>query len=698
MQEIVDCLCKGVKPRELYPPSMRAFCMSVHYLSPRAYSYLREKFGKHLPHPQTIRQWYRNSSLDASSGIGKHALDALQAKGDEMISKNNKQLVISLAFDEMAIQRNLIYCRATNKFIGLIDKGAEDKNEEFTLANNVIVFMAVGINTNFQQPIAFFFIRTLVARERFELVNDVIKEITKRGVKVANITFDGNTANAPMCEQLGADFSSDSGDYVTHFPNPHDKSKVYIIYDFSHVEKLVRNTLGDYKVLYHKDKKIEWSYFVELVKYSRENSYGLTHKLNKRHLEYADRKMHVRTAVETLSRSTADAIEYCQINEVPGFENATETIEFTRIMDTLWDVMNSQRILGDQTNKYKSAIDLKNNGDVFTFLLKAKQYILSLEVVSKRTGMKMPIVKSSVKTGFRGFVIDIISVSAMYEELVEKHHYMIFLATYRMSQDHLEMFFCKIRSMNGFNDNPMAQQFISAYRKLLLQSDVSISGCANVLRRGTSNVLIVTSGSKRLANLEEDVAKHSNQIVRHEEVTPSSQSNEDLLELFELELLEDNAYLSDNMQDVGVCYIANIIERRLTTCEQIHCKFCLQVFAINKKVDNKSCVNIHLGKPCISTYQLCKLTDRVLKMYINTGTKFKEKIYLEVLNALNWNSIFPEFFEPDHDSDHKHFLIKFIIDEYINKKCAYVAKQKTISLQKKYNRNRLRKMTHFSHL
>lgn len=117
----------------------------------------------------------------------------------------------------------------------------EDEDEEFTLADNVIVFMAVGINVRFQQPIAFYFIRTLVAVERAELVNDVVTEITKHDIKIVNITFDGYKANAPMCRLLGADFSSKTGGYITHFPNPYDKSKIYIIYDFSHVEKLVRN-------------------------------------------------------------------------------------------------------------------------------------------------------------------------------------------------------------------------------------------------------------------------------------------------------------------------------------------------------------------------------------------------------------------------------------------------------------------------
>lgn len=286
----------------------------------------------------------------------------------------------------------------------------------------------------------------------------------------------------------------------------------------------------------------------------------------------------------------------------------------------------------------------------------------------------------------------------MYHELVETHHYMIFLATYRVSQDHLEMFFCKIRSMNGFNDNPPAQQFISAYRKLLHQSDCSISGRANVISRGTSNVLTVSSGTKRCASLEEDVAKFTNQIVCPEEVTTSSQPNNDLEELFELELLENNVYLSDDVQDVGVCYIANIIERRLTTSDQINCMFCSKVFASNDKVDNRACVSTHLGRPCISTYQLCKLTDKTLEVYVNSGPNFQQKVYLKVLSALNWDTIFPEFFEPEHDPDHKHFIVKFIIDEYIKKKCAYIVKQKTISLQKKYNRNRLRKIAHYKHL
>lgn len=95
--------------------------------------------------------------------------------------------------------------------------------------------------------------------------------------------------------------------------------------------------------------------------------------------------------------------------------------------------------------------------------------------------------------------------------------------SYRMSQDHLEMFFCKIRSMNGYNENPMSQQFVSAYRKLLNNYDVIISDRANIIRRGTSNVLTVSSGAKKHGSLEEDVVEYSDETFHGKEVNSSSQ-------------------------------------------------------------------------------------------------------------------------------------------------------------------------------
>lgn len=212
-------------------------------MSPKAYMYVREKFGRNIPHPDTIKQWYRCSDLDVKPGIGKKSLEALEKLAKEMNEKHNTPLIISLLFDEMAIMRNLSWCRSKQKFTGLVDCGTVNE-VDFTLANNVIVFMACGINSHFQQPIAFNFIQTLNATDRVDLVKKVVSAISESGVKIASITFDGYAANSSMCELLGANFSFDDDTCKTYFLNPYDDSKIFIVFDPSHMEKLIRNTLG----------------------------------------------------------------------------------------------------------------------------------------------------------------------------------------------------------------------------------------------------------------------------------------------------------------------------------------------------------------------------------------------------------------------------------------------------------------------
>lgn len=228
--------------------------------------------------------------------------------------------------------------------------------------------------------------------------------LSKRGVKVANITFDGYSSNAKMSNILGANFRDQCGNYNSFFPHPIDGSKVYIMYDPSHMEKLIRNTLGNVRILLDGDKKIEWKYFEDLVQFSRSNSMGLALKINKRHLEFEDRKIHVRTAVETLSSTHADAMEFLMNAGVSLFVDAEPTIKFTRIFDRLWDVMNTHRIRQDTKNVLKSALNVKNSGEVFIFLEEEKTYISSLKVMNPKTRKLIKIIHSDNRTGFRGFI------------------------------------------------------------------------------------------------------------------------------------------------------------------------------------------------------------------------------------------------------------------------------------------------------
>lgn len=368
--------------------------------------------------------------------------------------------------------------------------------------------MICGINDYFQVPIAHYFVRTLTAEDRAQLVTSILEEISKRDINVVSVTFDGFAANATMCELLGASFKDE---FKTNFANPFTGSEINIILDPSHVEKSVRNILESYGTIYDDaNEKIEWKYFVNLVEYSENNSFGLTHKLTKRHIDFKNRKMHVRTAVELLSNSVAEAMEFLMKNGVPEFQGAAATIKFIRTFDRLFDVMNTMRILNG--NIYKSALNPTNKAEIFAFLLETKHYIASLEIIGKKNNKRQKVVKSTAKTGFRGYIINIVTVMNMYEKFVENEKLMPFLAMYRLSQDHIEMLFGRIRSMNGHNDNPNAVQFESALRKLLFNCDIRISSRSNISMIGcTSNILCVSSRRAKLYDdLNEDVVQQRN--------------------------------------------------------------------------------------------------------------------------------------------------------------------------------------------
>ena len=43
--------------RKKFSPALRSFALTLHFLSPKAYDYLRSTFDFALPNPRTIRKW-----------------------------------------------------------------------------------------------------------------------------------------------------------------------------------------------------------------------------------------------------------------------------------------------------------------------------------------------------------------------------------------------------------------------------------------------------------------------------------------------------------------------------------------------------------------------------------------------------------------------------------------------------------------
>lgn len=682
-------MCQGNKSGEKYPEAVRSFCLSLHYLGPKSYRFVRSKFLNHLPHESTILKWYQNSDLDRSQGIGENALKILRERAEKREKDGKCPLICSLIFDEMMIKKHIEWCPSSQSYVGLTYNAADTQYDELPMAKEAIVFMISGVNEFFELPVAFYFIISLTAAERTNLVMKLITEITHCNVIISNLCFDGLTANATMCEMLGCSFKDEIKPYFTSTIN---NRPIYVIFDPSHMLKLLRNTIGNRKALFdEKGQKIDWNHFIALEKYSSENNFGLTHKLTKRHIQFETRKMHVETAAQTLSSSVANAMEFLMKSGVEQFECASETIKFIRHINHVFDVMNTFQINNNHGNPFKNALNSENQAEIFEFLQNAKDYFYSLHVLSLENKKKIRLIDSKVKTGCRGFVVNIISITAMYTEFVEQRHWLLFFATYRLSQDHIEMFFGKIRSSNGHNDNPTSKQFISSYRKLGLQADISISRKANIKQRGedqraqcVSNVLNISSSSSK------------NRDIAHAFPDEFDLPTEATIDLQHLTCAN---HLEEHTNQAGIIFVANVIEKKLLESDQIHCSLCPIVLEENEKVPARLCVMSDGTRPCNSTYDICKITENAMNQFTKESgeleNQFKSRVFTAVLSNITIANLFPVGFSIEHDIHHKNFLIKFIMDQYMHIRSTHRARRLNLENEKEYIRSKLRKEIHF---
>lgn len=72
-----------------------------------------------------------------------------------------------------------------------------------------------------------------------------------------------------------------------------------------------------------------------------------------------------------------------------------------------------------------------------------------------------------------GFLICFDSLLFLYENLILNR--LQFIPSYKINQDHVELFFGAIRSHQGHNNNPTARQFKAAYIKLLKTNLVEVT-------------------------------------------------------------------------------------------------------------------------------------------------------------------------------------------------------------------------------
>lgn len=287
-----------------------------------------------------------------------------------------------------------------------------------------------------------------------------------------------------MASILGAKLSAK--DMKIDFPHPSDVTKtIKCILDPCHALKLIRNTWSSMRVIYNPDgKKIDWSFIEKLVTLQETEGLHAGNKLRKSHLEWRERPMKVNIAAQTLSASVADAIDFCRSLNLKGFEDSEDTTEFIRIVDTWFDILNSRNPHGRGN---KAPMKTSNRHIWEPVLQKTIQYINNLTWGCDKNLM----VEHKKKTGFLGVIISSISVVKIFDEIRTKNDYFKYLLTYKVSQDHIELFFNAVRARGGWCVNPTPRHFSAAYKKLLAHHQIKTS-VGNVVAMDNTEILFVT--------------------------------------------------------------------------------------------------------------------------------------------------------------------------------------------------------------
>lgn len=610
-------------------------------------------FGKNsLPHPRTLSKWY--STVDGTPGYSAEALRAINIKVDNE-KRKGKKLVAGLVMDEMYIHHHVHW--TGKRHVGYINFGTAMQNSDMLpMATKALVFMIVGLNSRWKVPVAYFLIDSVSAEEKSNLVKGCLVQLEGTGILVKSLTFDGDASNISMAKLLGADLTFPNT--RPYFSNPCNQENIHIILDACHMIKLVRNTLGDWGSLYNGEgSSINWHYFKELVKLQEETGLHCATKLKSRHVNYYKEKMRVKLAVQTFSTSVSDALEYCSKDlNIPAFNGCEATVEFCRNLNNIFDFLNTRNFLG--STPYKKPLYKGSESFLKTFVNNSINYLSSL-----KSPDKVDILLTGRKTGFLGLIICLISINNLFSELV-KTDVMKFFLTYKLSQDHLEMFFSAIRRRGGFSNNPTAWQFEQAYKRLLIHSEITAPDSANCLAQDDTSILNVSSKSYVSTSLD-SLIEEEDMSLDLEQQYISNHSN-----------ILNCIYLSDVVE-----YIAGFVSRKLM--RTLNCNEC----ANSLSVVTSSCRLLNrknrggLCKPSKDVVKICIVAESIIKLEKNfSAPNIMLKLICLTIRHLNISELFRSLTSHSVDQDplqgHILQLIRLILRSYFTIRLHHINSQK----------------------
>ncbi|KAE9543700.1 hypothetical protein AGLY_002096 [Aphis glycines] len=581
-----------------YTLAIRSFALTLQFYSAKAYSFVRKMFKNLLPHPATLKKWY--SVIEGEPGFTHEAFIVIKTKA----LQSSESIICNIVMDEMAIRKQIsflngkFYC-GVNLGTGLENSDSDNIQE----ATNSLIFLAVGINGHWKIPVGYLLVHSFSGTERANLLTKCLELIEETGAKCFSITFDGAPYNLSMCKSLGANFDFSSKDFKPWFHNPSYPEKkneiTYVLWDACHMIKLVRNTLGD----------------------------------KKNFRTYKNLKVCMPRIMQVF------LLDYCSVKNLNYYK---PTSEFCKMFNDAFDIPNCKNRLAkgdyDFPTEEKTILKIKKFVEQFTLYIEGLKF-----EPSNNYSEGQQILLSQRKTGFLGLIIC----------LSRKKNGISYLLSYKLSQNHLEVFFSALRNRGGFNNNPNAIQFKSAYKRLLVKHQISGSEYGNCSTINTASADAIYND----INLEEDNSVFKKNDHDYDYRVPA-------LEEFVVDIVK---------------YTSGFIVRKIKKKNKNICSVC-DSFLIDLN-DNNSSILLKLktkGKlinVSSDVHKVCLASEYILRMNtVNLLSKKNIKLIL-IVKTMNEVYLDPSLFNSiemknhilnqDPFDNHRNQLLRLIIDYYI---------------------------------
>jgi hypothetical protein len=674
-----------------FSDELRSFSMTLHFYSPKAYDFVRNSFIKVLPHVSTIRRWC--TAVEGKPGFTSEAFESLRVRFPQTPSN---PILCSLVFDEMSIHTQIDFNGKEN--VGYVDFGTELDSVSLDPAKEVLLFLVVSLDKSWKMPIAYFLISGLTADVKSNLVMEAVRRLHEVNVRVVSIVCDGPTTNFAVGALLGASLTVENMRPVFKHPS-RDDWNVHIVFDAAHMLKLMRNTIADMGILTDKnDKQIRWRYVKDLYELQEKEGLRAGNKLKRRHIEWYQQKMKVSLAAQTLSRSVANALDFVSIDlQLEKFSDVEATVKFIRIIDRLFDTLNSQNPF---EKEFKSVMKICNETYCRSFLIEARDYLAGLKLYG------IPLHKSPRKTAVVGFIATIDSVLAIYDEFVATRD-LPYLATYRLSQDHIELTFNVVRSRGRWNNNPTPTQFRAAYRRLLIRHNIKPQNTGNAISQEDLQILPIVSFTER-----RDFCVGTENILTQcgsdETDTDNNLPNDD----HNYVVTPSNLALSEFSRNI-VVHIAGFVSRKLI--KKLQCGGCKSLLINDSEVVQNFKLLLRkdsggLVHPSQSVVTVCMAAERYLRFkcgYSGDTLPQQRNLLLTVQMAVLKSTQQMDLFSDSTATQHHCVvdilesrllnLIRLIVKIYVDVRCYAMAKAYTEKLRGKNIRFNSNKKVLFAH-